>query len=57
MNKPILVTDETILEPARQYVRDCLEIMRQELTPEKFDQVVQDVAQYPALLQKLRRKK
>lgn len=46
--KRLVVTDESILAPAREYVRSCLEIMQQTLTPEKFDQVVQDVAQYPA---------
>lgn len=55
--KPERITDESILESARQYVQDCLEIMQQSLTPEKFDEVVQHVAQYPARIRALQAKK
>lgn len=55
--KPKRITDESILEPARKYVQACLEIMQQTLTPEKFDEVVQHVAQYPARVRALQAKK
>lgn len=46
------ITDEAVLKTAREYVRHCLEIMHQTLSPEKFDEVVQHVARFDQRMRK-----
>lgn len=53
--KRLVVTDPEILTPAREYVCSCLQIMGLDLAAGRIEEIVQDVAQYPARLRDARR--
>lgn len=51
-----LAIDADLWETARQYAARQLEIMRVELTAERFDKLVYDLACYPQRVRNLQRK-
>lgn len=49
---PVRVTDEAVLAAAGEYVDHCLDIMRQNVSPEKRDEIIQHVARFDHRLRK-----